>query len=571
MTAHLTAEQFASTTFDYIIAGGGTAGLTLAARLVSDAGLAGTLIGSASHDWGFSTVPQKYANGKQVPQPRGKGLGGCSLINIVIFDRGSAADYDAIEALGNPGWDWNGLLSYFKKSETALSPEPDHTARFRAAKVDSRWHGDSGPIVKSYARTFAFGPLLERVIDATAELGVPFNGDSDDGNKIGMSNLFTAVDSRTATRSYAGNAYFEANADRKNLFVLTSATVSRITFRDGSSPLQATGIEFLHGGKPYYAAVHKEVILSAGSLKTPQILELSGIGDEKLLRKFGITTLVDLPSVGENLLYEIDPKYETLDTAAEPEVVASYQQMYETRQGPLASSAASTFAFIPSKTFMSAEQQQAWKDSALSAAEHTPSGLKKQYETQIRLFSDRSSPEAEIIPFPGMIPFLGLPPTPKTRYMTALAAIMHPLSRGTVHITSADPTAAPAIDPSYFSRPEDLDVLLASVKFSLAFFKTGPLADVVRTQAFPTPEEACSDDALKEYIKNTLGCVFHPVGTASMLPKEDGGVVDSELRVYGTANVRVVDASILPLQIAAHTQATVYAIAEKAADIIRGL
>ncbi|TFK86053.1 GMC oxidoreductase [Polyporus arcularius HHB13444] len=604
-------ERFSSLTFDYIIIGGGTAGLVVASRLSEDPavtvgvieagewhasidgvnvpGMAGSTLGDPQFDWAFMSVPQKHANDRLVYQPRlqsGKGLGGSSAINLLGFNRGSAHEYDAIEAFGNPGWNWEVFLKYFKKasslmlqaphdSETTL-PLPTHLGpEYKLEQPDPQWHGDSGPIVKAYSTHFA--TLHVPFIDALEKLGVPRNTEPNKGNNIGATTIYCSVDSRTATRSYAGNAYYEANAGRKNLVVLTNATVSRIIFNSGSTPLRATGVEFLNGDKKYVAATKGEVVLAAGAFQSPQILELSGIGNKDTLGKHGIETLIDLPSVGENLhdhpdihvVYEIRPEYETVDIAREPELAAKQLELYKSQKGYLTSALAAVYAFLPTKAFATDEQMAKWKEMATHSVEEAPQGVKKQLETQLKWLFDPASAEGEIIPFPGLFLPSGVQPVPKTRYSSMLCAGMHPFSRGSVHISSADPRAPPAIDPNYFSNPLDLEILLALFKFALKLYDTDPIREAVVRRVAPTAEESSSDEALLEYIKNGSGCVYHPLGSASMLPREDGGVVDPALKVYGTANVRVVDASILPIQVAAHIQATVYAVAEKAADIIK--
>ncbi|KAI0743800.1 GMC oxidoreductase [Daedaleopsis nitida] len=597
------ARTFASTVFDYIIVGAGTAGLVVAARLSEDPSVQVGVIeagdwdpsipgvsipGNPRHDWNLYTVPQQHANGKALPLPRGKGLGGSSTLNIAMLDRAPAHEYDAIEALGNPGWNWNEFLKYFKKSETAQPSDPEHAAKHALTEPNTNWHGTSGPLLKSYPLHFALGPLQEKIVRAHENLGVPFNVEASNGNKTGYTQLFTCVDSATATRTNSATAYYVPNAHRENLMVLTGAVASKITFKTGISPLQATGVEFIFGAEKHHVCVSKEVILSAGSFQSPQILELSGIGNREVLSQHGVETLVDLPAVGENLqviptisdvehihvpvLVEVNPQYETLDALRQPEVAARAMELYSKKQGPMiAVAAASSYSFIPASTFMSMRQIEKWTNGAQAVKEQAPAGLQKQYDTQIKLFRHLASAEGEVMPFPGFLPRIPMEPTPGTGYLTLVAAILHPLSRGSVHIASGDPLIAPAIDPSFLSRQEDLDVLLAITKFALKLTQTEPLSGAVRKLCSPTPDVAASDDALVRHIKENYGCVHHPVGTASMLPKEDGGVVDPELRVYGTLNVRVVDASILPLEIAAHPQATVYAIAEKAADIIRGL
>ncbi|KAI8977772.1 GMC oxidoreductase [Trametes punicea] len=599
MNKTASAEVFSSTHFDYVIVGGGTAGLVVAARLSEDPsvvvgvieagdwdpnvdainvpGLHGRIIGNPKYDWGLKTVPQKHANGREIAQPRGKALGGSSMLNFMGANRASAREYDAIEALGNPGWNWREFLKYFKKSETTLPFAPELAQEHGLVAPDPLYHGDSGPLVKGYATWF--DPLRTSFLETLENLGLPRNPDPDSGRNMGATTAFLTVDSRAAIRTYSASAYYVPNASRPNLRVLTNSQATKIIFRAATSPLEATGVEFLNSGKVYNVTIRKEVILAAGSLQTPQLLELSGIGNKTILNKYGVPPLVDLPGVGENLqdhvkvfsICEIDPKYETLDDVMDPEVIARQQELYKSRLGYLSSALVSSFAFIPAASFLSEELIAQWKEAALAAAKEAPSGLRKQLELQIQWFLDPESVEAELLLFPSFYRGTPYKPEPGARYSSMVASIMHSLSRGTVHIASADPTAPPAIDPKYFSNPADLDLLLAVLKFGLEkVYKTRPLSDAVRKQVAPGPEECSSDEALKEYIRNNCSCVFHPIGTAAMLPREDGGVVDPQLKVYGTWNVRVVDASVIPVQLSAHTQATVYAIAEKAADIIKG-
>ncbi|KAI0780704.1 GMC oxidoreductase [Trametes elegans] len=574
MTANITADVFASTEFDYLVVGGGNAGLVVATRLTEDpsirvgvveAGswnpndniinvpaLSGTVIANPQYDWAFMSAPQKDANARQVLQPRGKVLGGSSAVSngsVLMHNSASAREYDGdfcpgIEALGNPGWNWNEFLKYFRKSETTVPPPADIAAEHRIpCEVNAQYHGDSGPIVNAYPTwTNALRPVF---LETLGKLGVPQNAHPDDGDNLGAFISNVAIDPTTAVRSYSANAYYGPNASRPNLVVLTNSQVTKITVREGTTPLQATGLEFLSGDKTFTVKARKEVILCAGAAKTPQILELSGIGNKDILSKYGIETRVDLPGdhVSVFTVHEIDPQYETLDSSKDPEEVARQQELYKSQRGYLSSAHLSFMGMVPAKAFFSDEQSQKWKDEALARAKDAPQGLRKQLELQIRWFSDPQSVEAELLPLPYLLQLSGIEPEPGAHFSSMACALMHPLSRGHVHIASADPTAPPDFDPKYFSNPLDLELLVNFLKFALKLYETSPLSDAVRQQAFPRPDRCTSDEALIEYVRENCNCFWHPIASASMLPQEDGGVVDPQLKVYGTANIRVVRSS----------------------------
>ncbi|PIL24204.1 hypothetical protein GSI_13957 [Ganoderma sinense ZZ0214-1] len=597
----MTAEDFCGkgvdAKFDYIIVGGGTAGLVLASRLSEDPnvqvgvleagewhqavdgitipGLTGTTLGDPRYDWAFTSVPQKYANNRQIPHPRGKGLGGSSLS---------------------------------EKTQQISEERRTTTDVPLFADLDPRWHGDSGPLTKGHS---AFLPELhEAFVEALETLGVKRNLEPNDGtNTIGSHTIFASVNPRTATRSHSAASYYEPFKNRPNLKVLTSAFVTRILFRASLSAsseplvLEAEGVEFRRGENKHVVSAEREVILCAGeglalsigclqismlsgslrglgAYQSPQILELSGIGNKEILNRFDIKTLVDLPGVGDSLqdhpytytIYEIDDNVETFDLAQDPAWLSDQRKLYDQKKsGYLSSNTAPLYAFIPAKAFATADQIQQWKAITHAVIRDASRGLKKQLTAQSTWFlqSNSTSAEGELISYNNFLASSGLKPEPGKRYSSMGCTIMHPLSRGSVHIVSKDPTVPPAIDTNLFSNTLDLEMVLAVLKFARQVYETNPIRQHVVRRVVPTEEDYRTDDSLKEYIKNTCGCVYHPVGTAAMMPQEDGGVVDPELRVYGTSNVRVVDASVLPLQLAAHTQATVYAIAEKAADVIK--
>ncbi|OSD00955.1 GMC oxidoreductase [Trametes coccinea BRFM310] len=594
---------------DYVVVGGGTSGLTLAARLtenpntqvvVVEAGLhhgptpeidipgyMGRSIANPKFDWTFLSVPQKRANHRVVLQPRGKGLGGSSLNNFLGIFRPSKDEIDAIEQLGNPGWNWDSLLYYLKKSETLQLPDltADEAAAY-AAQPDPVYHGADGPIKNSFGPIWA--DLHLKLFESAEALGIQRNPETGNGRNDGCMTSLVSVDATTAKRSYAASAYLEPNLHRQNLHVLTEAYVTKVLLESTGDLQRAVGIEYIKDGKTLRIDnVKRDIVISGGTLQTPQILELSGIGNKSILSKYGIKTIIDVPGVGENLqdhvgvstIAEVDTHDETMDVLADPAFLKKHEELYEHRKGLFASVPAPAFVFLPADALGSPEDIRSWKEHAQAKSTEVladvipslKSGLEKQYKVQQQLFDDKVQSQAELLQFAGRQPMPYAPPAePGKRYTSLFCALTHPLSRGSVHIASADPLAPPAIDPNYFANDADLTLVVRVVQAAIRLYNTPPLSNHVKKLLLPPPDAiARGEEGLADYVRDNCGPVYHPVGTAAMMPREDGGVVDPTLKVYGTSNLRVVDCSIIPLELSCHTQSIAYAIGEKAADILK--
>ncbi|KAK0476713.1 alcohol oxidase [Armillaria novae-zelandiae] len=604
---------FLAVQFDYLVVGGGTSGLCVAARLSEDKnivvgvleaggydpdlpeiavpGLVGHTMAHPVYDWSFFSEPQVHANGRSILQSRGKGLGGSSQNNFLGTLRPSKEEFDALEELGNKGWNWNSLLESMKKSEHTLQhnfcPEND---RMFSVPPNPQFHGQGGPIMKSLFPT-SIPPIHAALFDAAENLGVARCPETGHGVVLGSMPVFMTVDTRTATRSYAASGYYKPNADRSNLLILTEAHATKVILEhqeDGKK--RAVGVEFIRDGSWLSSFVRKEVILSAGSFQSPQLLELSGIGNPDILNVHGIKTLINLPEVGENLqdhtmvftIAEVDETIDTMELLLDPHQQRKHAELYKNQRGILASVPTSGSIFVEPSKLGNAEELRAWRDLAESQCNtylstirypRLKKGIQKQYSLQKEWFSRNKQAEGEIIFFNGHYPSAELQPTLGKRYLSLSAALMHPFSRGTVHIKSANPLDPPAIDPNYLANDADVEMTLRILRLAFKLQETAPLCDVIKERVSPSKEVFESeeqDETFKEYIKNTFSTVFHPVGTAAMMSRELGGVVDDKLMVYGTSNLRVVDLSILPMELACHTQSIAYAIGEKAADIIRG-
>ncbi|KAG9125584.1 hypothetical protein FRC07_006994, partial [Ceratobasidium sp. 392] len=583
---------FASRDYDYIVVGGGTAGLVVAARLsedpnifvgVIDAGQylvndplidtprsAIALQGNPKYDWLFKSTPQPNLNNRVIDLPRrGKGTWGI---------KASKAEYDAWGKLGNPGWSWNDILPYMKKAERFTSTDP-----FRASFGDPNptvifpFQGQNGPIAASYNNWYSDTtiPYNQAIIKA----GVPANYSPDSGNPFGHYNSATSVNRTTGKRSYAGNTYFAYNSARPNLVVLTGAQATKINFATttGNGGKQtATGVSFVSNSASYEVHARKEIILSAGSFQSPQLLELSGIGNSTILQQFGIAPLINLPGVGENLQdhpfisasYELKPGKTTFDILRNNATYAAASQaQYATTHDGIYSTAISILSFVDLATFVQDKVKLLAMKIQLPKYIITGATLlqKAQYAIQTYWLTQKLG-HVEFIFNPGY--FGAGVPKANTSYVAMLMVLQHPFSRGSVHINSADPLAKPTCDPNYFSKTIDQDSLVEALKFSLKVSQTEPLASLIVARQDPAPN-VTSDADLLTYAKTYTRTIHHPIGTVAMAPKELGGVVDSSLKVYGTTNLRVVDASIIPLHMGTHLSRTVYGVAEKAAAIIK--
>ncbi|TCD65365.1 hypothetical protein EIP91_002763 [Steccherinum ochraceum] len=615
MPALATGEEFASAKLDYLIVGGGTSGLVVAARLSEDPsvtvgvleageyhkdepkvnvpGMMGSGLMDPKLDWAFFSEPQKHMNNRPMFHPRGKGLGGSSLagfpareLNFLVLVRPSKAELNTWEELGNPGWNWDDTLKYMKKSESLdtnkLSKED---AVKYAAVADPAAHGTDGPIHHSHPPYIT--EVHNAILDAFETLGLSRNNDTFAGHPVGTFLGRNAVDSKTATRSYSATGYYAPNISRPNLLVLTGAHATKIHLEASGDLQRAVSVDFVKDGKSFSVAAQKEIVLSAGSFQTPQLLELSGIGDKDILSSHGIDTIVDLPGVGENLqdhgfvpvIVEADNKLDTIEIFSDPARMQEQQALYAEQKGMLAGYPSSFFSFVPADILGSREDVQDWQAKAtIDAAApeifqntkpEVKKGIQQGYDALKKLIVDPSTPSAQIMLFNGHFPIPGMPVDPAKRYLTMMSVYSHPFSRGTVHIKSTNPTDPPSINPNYFSNPAEADLLARIVGLTQKLLKTAPFKDLVVTNVAPPPE--ATHEELKEIVKAMTSTLFHPSGTCSMLPKESGGVVDSRLLVYGTSNLRVIDCSVIPLLLSANPQTVAYAIGEKGADIIKGV
>ncbi|THH05342.1 hypothetical protein EW146_g9930 [Bondarzewia mesenterica] len=608
MTAEL--EDVANKTFDYIIVGGGTAGLVLAARLSEDPSTSVLVLEAGAANFDDPDLQKcsetRTMTGASPPSRRStptitastgaveRRSAGARRLTFFLWNNPPAIDIDAWEPLGNPGWNWKNFLKYSKRSETWFPPSAKEVQTERLT-YDPEFHGTDGPLSIGFCKT---RPGWDVVLqDTLVNLGVDVVHEPLAGKPVGSFMAASAIHPRTQKRAYSLD-YYNLAAGRPNLTVLVSASASRVLTSGADGKVAATGIEFVCEGETRNVSARKEVLLCAGAIKSPQLLELSGIGDPAVLSQIGVEVKAALPGVGANVqehlfagmsweLNEPD-NFNTLDALRDPANVDEQLALYANGTG-LFTLGIAGIAMLPLEAVSTrGAALHAAQAEKVHAGAYAP-GLRAQYERQLGFYDARDG-DVEILSFPGFLSFPKLP-EPGKKYVAMCAAINHPFSRGTIHAASTDPNAQPTIDPHLFEEDIDLQTFVEQVKFIRKVAGSAPMADLVGQEVGPGPDVQ-TDDQIATWLKKDLHTTFHSAGSCSMLPLHMGGVVDPALKVYHTENIRVIDMSIMPLHIAAHPQgpspvsfffallrgaeevliatAAVYAIAEQAADIIKG-
>ena len=525
-------------TFDFVVVGGGSGGCAVAGRLSEDPktsvalleaggrcdnwavttpGALALMVPGKLNNWAFDTVPQAGLQGRIGYQPRGKGLGGSSAINAMVYIRGHRSDYDQWASLGNAGWSFADVLPYFKRSEDN-------------ADFDGEYHGKGGPLAVNKLRTD--NPVQQTFLQAAREAQFRIREDFNAGDHEGLG--VYQVTQKNGERWSAARAYVHPHmASRANLHVETNAHASRILF-EGK---RAVGVQYCQGKDTKQIRARREVIISSGTFQTPQLLMLSGVGDSAALARHGIAAVHHLPGVGQNLQDHPDfifaymsdsPHFTGMSFSGIVHQIRAIKQYRRERRGPMTSNFAECGGFLKTLPDLDVPDIQLHFGMAL-VDDH---GRKRRWG----------------------------------RGFSCHFCLLRPKSRGSVSLSSADPFAAPAIDPNFLGEADDLESMVAGYKTTRRLMETPALRALQKKEMFT--QGIKTDDDIRAVLRARVDTVYHPVGTARM-GTDAMAVVDPKLKVRGLEGLRIVDASVMPTLIGGNTNAPTIMIGEKAADMIK--
>ena len=524
--------------YTYVVVGAGAAGCVVANRLSQDPGNnvalleagppdsnplihipAGvTRLATPEFDWGFSSAPQAQLNNRRLWYPQGRTLGGSTSVNAMIYVRGQPGDYDRWESLGNPGWGYDDVLPWFRRSE-------------RHARLGDQYHGTEGEL--GVDRQAGYNPLTRAFVDAGQELGLAYNDDVNGAVQDGVT--FYDQTRRKGRRESAATAFLHPVGGRENLTVHTGALATRVLVRGG----RAVGVEYRQQGETRTINAEREVIVSGGTINSPRLLLLSGIGPADELSGLGIDVVCDLPGVGKNFQDHMDVFVATetgpVSYSQRNRVHNRLRHMLQYRlfgTGPMAGAIAEAGAFIRSD------------DSV-------------------------EGPDIQIHCLPAFVVVKDGPMLLDGHGMSLFILNTRPRSRGSLTLNSPDPDDPPRIDPNFCSDPDghDFRIAVEGIKWGRRLLGTRAFAGLVREERVPGAGVA-SDAQIREYIRDWAKTGHHPVGSCSM-GDDEMAVVDNQLRVHGLDGLRIVDASVMPRLVSGNTQAPTYMIGERGAAIMQ--
>ncbi|KAK1712141.1 hypothetical protein BDP67DRAFT_518011 [Colletotrichum lupini] len=580
--------------YDFVIVGGGTAGLTIANRLTEDETTTVLVIEAGPiypyekevvvpyfsaagymrplYEWNISTVPQPGLNYQEILCNQAKVLGGASAKHALVFDRPLPGDLNAFTSLGIDGWEWKDVIPFFKKFETFAEPPPEKIEKF-GITFDHQCHGYSGPLGVGW-NEYIF-PDDDKFLYALDAMEIPRAHDPS-CNKMGSFICPSSLDQANQSRTDSRTAYYDPIRFRANLDVLYLNQATRILTENHGDQIRATGVEFAtsRNATRHVAIATKEVVVSAGALRSPHLLLLSGIGEANRLAQHNITQIVEVPGVGYNLqdqftvplFYDAKKGTETSDDEKNSTFMAEQESLYYyNRTGSWTRGYASVFSYLTVSNLTNITGEQPFTSQYNSTFDEatitsdTPrtvaAGYRKQWDV-LRDTLERGDMAAWEITFVGGGKIL-------------TATHLHPFSRGNVSLASSDPFDNPVVDPRFLDHPGDYEALFEGVRLLRRIAATDSVLNVLQLVESKPGLHVTTNDDLRPWIAQGSATGNHYTGSCAMLRLEEGGVVDSSLRVYGVSNLRVVDASTVTVVPSGHNQGIVYAFAEKAADMIK--